>query len=128
MIEEQPARRDRALVVASAVVGLEGAAGLVAGVVFVLASLVGSPHDRATAVILGILLAIFGTGLLMLARALSRGSTWPRTPSYLAQFFGLVVAWYQRSTLPALSVVLLVVCVGAAVALTQSSASRPSRS
>ncbi|HET7310423.1 MAG TPA: hypothetical protein VFJ17_03770 [Mycobacteriales bacterium] len=110
------------------VVAAEGAAGVVAGIVFVVASLVGRPHDEMTAVILGVLLVVFGAGLLALARALARGRHWPRTPSYLAQFFGLVVAWYQRSTLPAVSVVLLVVCVGAVVALTQSSASRPSRS
>ncbi|HET6818903.1 MAG TPA: hypothetical protein VFH66_16865 [Mycobacteriales bacterium] len=110
------------------IVAAEGAAGVVAGLVFVVAALVGHPQDQATAVILGILLVVFGAGLLALARALARGRSWPRTPSYLAQFFGLVVAWYQRSTLPAVSVALLVVCVVAVVALTQSSASRPSRS
>jgi hypothetical protein len=110
------------------VVAVEGAAGFVAGLVFVLAAVIGSPEDRGTAIILGALLAAFGLGLLALARSLHRGSYWPRTPSYLAQFFGLVVAWYQRSTLPAISIVLLIVCVAAVVALTQSSASRPSRS
>ena len=110
------------------VVAAEGAAGVASGLVFVIAALVGQPHDQATAVILGVLLVIFGAGLLALARALRHGSRWPQTPSYLAQFFGLIVAWYQRTTLPAVSVVLLVVCVGAVVALTQSSASRPSRS
>ena len=110
------------------VVAAEGAAGVVAGVAVVIAALVGHPHDQATAVILGMLLVVFGAGLLALARALRRGRHWPVTPSYLAQFFGLVVAWYQRRTLPAVSVVLLVVCVGAVVALAQSSASRPSRS
>ena len=114
--------------VAVGVVALEGAAGVVAGAGFVVAALVGSPADEATAVVLGLLLVILGAGLLTLARSLLRGSEWPRTPSYLAQFFGLVVAWYQRSTLPAVSVVLLVVCVSAVVALSQSSASRPSRS
>jgi uncharacterized membrane protein HdeD (DUF308 family) len=97
-------------------------------VAFVIAALVGHPHDQATAVVLGALLVIFGAGLLALARSLRRGSHWPRTPAYLAQFFGLVVAWYQRTTLPAVSIGLLVVCAGAVVALTQSSASRPSRS
>jgi hypothetical protein len=110
------------------VVGLEGLAAFVAGVGFIVASLVGHPHDQATAVVLGVLLAIFGAGLLGLARALRRGRRWPRTPSYLAQFFGLIVAWYQRSTLLAVSLVLLVVCVAAVVALAQSSARRPSRS
>jgi hypothetical protein len=128
-MDEQPAPSDgRAPVAAAWVVGAEGAAGVLAGIGFVVAALAGSPQDRETAVILGVLLVLFGAGLLALARSLRRGSYWPRTPSYLAQFFGLVVAWYQRSTLPVVSLVLLVVCVGALIALSQSSASRPSRS
>src|SRR4051794_448550 len=128
-MDEQPAASDGPPAVAAAlVVGTEGVAGVFAGVAFVVAAIVGSPDDRGTAVILGVLLTLFGLGLLTLARSLRRGSYWPRTPSYLAQFFGLIVAWYQRSTLPAVSVVLLLVCVGAVVALSQSSASRPSRS
>ena len=110
------------------VVAAEGAAGVAAGLVFGIAAVIGHPDDQATAVVLGVLLVVFGAGLLCLARSLQRGSYWPRTPSYLAQFFGLIVAWYQRSTLPAVSVVLLVVCVTAVVTLAQSSASRPSRS
>ena len=128
MNDEVPVTPDRWLLAASTVVAVEGGAGLVAGLVFVVAALVGHPHDQATAVVLGVLLAIFGAGLLALARALRRGRYWPRTPSYLAQFFGLIVAWYQRSTLLAVSIVLLVVCVAAVVTLSQSSASRPSRS
>ena len=128
-MDEQPAAPNgKAPLAAALVVGAEGAAAFVAGVVFVVAALVGSPHDKQTAVVLGVLLAFFGAGMLAMARSLRRGSYWPRTPSYLAQFFGLIVAWYQRSTLPVVSIVLLVVCVGALVALSQSSASRPSRS
>ena len=128
-MDEQPAApNDRAALAAALVVGAEGVAAFAAGVVFVVAALVGSPHDKETAVVLGVLLALFGVGLVAMARSLRRNSYWPRTPSYLAQFFGLIVAWYQRSTLPVVSIVLLVVCVGALVALSQSSASRPSRS
>ena len=128
MNDEVSAAPDRWLLAACVIVAVEGAAGMVAGLVFVVAALVGHPHDQATAVILGVLLVLFGAGLLALARALRRDRHWPRTPSYLAQFFGLIVAWYQRSTLLAVSIVLLVVCVAAVVALAQSSASRPSRS
>ena len=128
-MDEQPAApNDRAALAAALVVGAEGVAAFAAGVVFVVAALVGSPHDKETAVVLGVLLALFGVGLVAMARSLRRNSYWPRTPSCLAQFFGLIVAWYQRSTLPVVSIVLLVVCVGALVALSQSSASRPSRS
>src|SRR3954464_8792791 len=128
MERDQQEPRHRALVAATAIVGAEGVAGVVAGAGFAIAALVGSPQDEATAVVLGVLLVIFGAGLSMLARALWRGSDWPRTPSYLAQFFGLIVAWYQRATLPAVSVALAVVCIAAVVALTQSSARSPSRS
>jgi len=128
-MDEQPAAPNaRAALAAALVVGAEGVAAFAAGVVFVVAALVGSPHDKETAVVLGVLLALFGVGLVAMARSLRRNSYWPRTPSCLAQFFGLIVAWYQRSTLPVVSIVLLVVCVGALVALSQSSASRPSRS
>ena len=128
MTEQPAARPDRVRVFAAAVVGVEGLAGVLTGLAFVVVALAGSPQDRGTAVFLGVLLVLFGAGLLTLARALRRGRSWPRTPSYLAQFFGLVVAWYQRSTLPAVSVTLLIVCVVAVVAVAQSSASRPSRS
>jgi len=128
MNDQQPVPQDRWLLAAVAVIAAEGVAGVAAGVAFVIASLVGHPHDQATAVVLGALLGIFGVALLALARALRRGRHWPRTPSYLAQFFGLIVAWYQRSTLLAVSIVLAVVCLAAVAALAQSSASRPSRS
>jgi hypothetical protein len=102
---------------AAALVGLEGAAACATGIGFAVAALVGHPDDRGTAVLLGGLLTLYGVGVLLVARGIARGSHWARTPAYLIQFFALVVAWYQRDTLPAVTVALGLVSVAAVVAL-----------
>ena len=105
---------------AAIVVGVEGAAGVVAGIGFVIAALVGHPHDRGTAVLLGVLLGVYGAGVVLVGRGLDRERSWARTPAFLVQFFVLVVAWYQRDTLPAVTAVLAVVAAAAVTALTLS--------
>ena len=102
---------------AAVVVGLEGVGGVAAGLGFVIAALVGHPHDRATAVLLGVLLALYGAGVVLVGRGVDRHKSWARTPAFLVQFFALVVAWYQRDTLPAVTAALVVVAVAAVVAL-----------
>jgi hypothetical protein len=108
--------------VAVALVAVEGVACVAAGIGFVVAALVGHPSDRGVAVFLGALLALYGAGVLLVARGLRRLRAWARTPAFLVQFFALVVAWYQRSTLPAVAAVVAVVAVAAAVALLRSAA------
>jgi len=103
--------------VAVVVVAAEGTAALVAGAGFLVATLVGSPADRGTAVFLSVLFMLFGLALFAMGRGLHRDRAWPRTPALLTQFFGLVVAWNQRSTLPAVAVALGLVCVVAGAAL-----------
>jgi len=105
---------------AAAVLALEAAAAAATGVGFVIAALASSPSDRGTAVLLGVLLVVFGAGLAGLARGTARGRRWARTPAFLAQFFGLVVAWNQHRTLPAVAIALAIVCVGAVVALARA--------
>jgi hypothetical protein len=105
-------------------VGLEGAACIVAGIGFVVAALVGHPHDRATAVVLGVLLGLYGAGVVLVGRGLDRHRSWARTPAFLVQFFVLVVAWYQRDTLPAVSALLAVVAIAAILALALSGRAR----
>ena len=102
---------------AAALVALEGLAGVVAGAGFVIAALAGDPSNRSDAVVLGCLLLLYGAGVLAIARGVLRARDWARTPAFLVQFFGLVVAWYQRETLPVLTAVLGVVCLGAVAAL-----------
>lgn len=103
--------------VAAGVVALEGLAAVVAGVGFLVAALSGKPADRGTAVTLAVLLVILGAGLLAAARGLWRCRPVSQTPSYLAQFFTLVVAYYQRHTLVAVTVVLAALAVVAVAAL-----------
>ena len=104
-------------VVAAGLVGLEAVATVVTGLAFVVAALVGHPSDRGVAVFMGALLACYGAGVGLAARGIARGRAWARTPALLVQFFGLVVAWYQRHTLPAVTVAVAVVAVAATVAV-----------
>jgi hypothetical protein len=115
--------------VAALIVAVEGVGAVVAGVGFTIAALVGHPHDRGTAIFLGLLLTVYGAAIVWVARGIDRERHWARTPAFLTQFFALIVAWYQRDTLPAVTVVVGVVAIAAVVCLAraQSSASRPSR-
>jgi len=102
---------------AAALVALEGAAGVAAGAGFALTALVGHPDDRGTAVLLGVLLMLYGVGMLLVARGVFRARRWARTPAYLIQFFALIVAWNQRHSLPAVAAAVGVVALAAVAAL-----------
>lgn len=105
---------------AAVVIAVEGIAGVVTGLVFAIAALVGHPSDRATAVLLGVLLMLYGGAVVLVGRGIDRGRGWARTPAYLVQFFALVVAWYQRDTLPAVTAGLAIAAVAAIVTLARS--------
>ena len=107
----------RPLLAAAALVGLEGAAATVAAVGFGAAALTGHPSDRATALTLAVLLLVLGLGLLLVARGLARQRPAAATPAYLAQFFALIVAYYQRHTLIAVTIAVGVVAIATVVAL-----------
>jgi hypothetical protein len=102
---------------AAALVAVEGAAATVAAVGFAVASVSGHPADRATALTLAGLLLVLGAGLLLVARGLLRQRPAAATPAYIAQFFTLIVAYYQRHTLVGVTVALVVLAVATAVAL-----------
>jgi len=114
---------------AASIVAVEGVGAIAAGFGFTIAALVGHPHDRGTAIFLGVLLATYGAAIVAVARGIDRGRRWARTPAFLTQFFALVVVWYNRDSLPVVTAVIGVIAIGAIVALVfaQSSASRPSR-
>jgi hypothetical protein len=103
--------------VAGALVAAEGAAAAVAGVGFAVAGLTAHPADRTTSLTLAGVLLVIGAGVLLVARGLLRRRPAAATPAYLAQFFTLVVAWYQRHTLVVVTVVLALVAVAAVAAL-----------
>jgi hypothetical protein len=98
-------------------VAAEGAAAVLAGAGFAIAAFAAHPDNRGVTLALGGLLALYGVGILLIARGLWRERRWARTPAFLVQFFGLVVAWNQRGTLLPVAVVLAVVCGVAVVAL-----------
>lgn len=103
--------------VASALVGLEGLAAVAAAVGFAVAALAGHPSDRATALTLAAVLVILGAGLVAVARGLARQRPAAATPAYLAQFFALIVAYYQRHTLLAVTIGVGLVAVATVAAL-----------
>ena len=115
-------RPPRPLAVAAALVGVEALGCLAAGIGFLVAVGVGKPADRGVAATLAALLLAFGAGLAVDARGLWRARPAAQTPAYLAQFFALVVAWYQRHTLVAVTVVLAVVAVATVAVLAAPSA------
>jgi phosphatidylserine synthase len=102
---------------AAALVAAEGVAAGVAATAFAVAAFTGHPADRATTLTLAAVLLVLAAGVVVVARALRRGRPAAATPAYLAQFFTLVVAWYQRHTLLAVTVVLAVVALATVVAL-----------
>jgi hypothetical protein len=102
---------------AAALVAIEGLAGAAAAVGFAVAAVTGHPADRATALTLAALLAVLAAGLVLVARGLLQARPAAATPAYLAQFFTLIVAYYQRHTLLVVTVALAVVAVATVVAL-----------
>ena len=113
----EPSTPPTPLRIASALVGLEGTAAAAAGVGFAVAALAGHPSDRATALTLAAVLVILGGGLVLVARGLARQRPAAATPAYLAQFFALIVAYYQRQTLLAVTIGVGLVALATAAAL-----------
>jgi hypothetical protein len=103
--------------IAASIVAVEGVGAVVAGIGFTTAALVGHPHERGTAVFLGLLLSVYGVAIVAVARGIDRGRRWARTPAFLTQFFALVVVWYNRGSLPVVTAVVGVVAVAAVVSL-----------
>lgn len=109
--------RPPSLTLAAVVVAAEAVAAVAAGIGFVVAAVAGKPADRGVALTLAVLLVVLGAGVLVVARGLWRSRPAAQTPAYLAQFFAGVIAYYQRHTLPAVTIVVLVVVLIALAAL-----------
>ena len=109
--------RPATLRVAAALVAAEGAAAAAAAVGFGVAAFTGHPADRPTTLTLAAVLLVLAVGVFVVARGLARQRPAAATPAYLAQFFTLVVAWYQRHTLIAVTVVLTAVALTTVAAL-----------
>ncbi len=71
--------------------GVEGAALFVLGVVYGVVSGLGRPENRLGAELAAALLVVLGIVVVLLARATASGRTWPRTPSVVVNVIALPV-------------------------------------
>jgi hypothetical protein len=101
--------RPQTLTVAAGLVALQAAAFATWGAVELVRALVGHPHDKNTAVLLGVVVLILAAGVFAAARGLWRIRRWAQAPTYLVQFFSVIIAMGQLTKLPALMIPLLVV-------------------
>jgi hypothetical protein len=91
--------------------------------------------DRASmAVTVAVFFLVYGVGLLLCARAVTRGQSWARSPIVLAQLIQLGVAWNYRGA-PTTGLAIGLVVVAAVVlagllhpASVEALADRPGRS
>jgi hypothetical protein len=109
--------RPRSIEAAAALVGLQAFALGVWGAVELVRALVGHPSDRGTAVLLGIVVLIYASGVGFAARGVWVMRRWAQSPSYLVSFFAVVIGIGQLHTLPALMVPLILIGAGSFVAL-----------
>jgi hypothetical protein len=112
----------RSLRVSAVLVAVQAAALAVWGLVELIRSLVGHPHDRGTAVLLGVVVLIYAVGVFAAARGLWLARRWAQTPTYLVQFFSIVLGIGQLKTLPYLMVPLIIVALAALVAVSRPEA------
>jgi hypothetical protein len=109
--------RPLSLRVAAALMALEAAGlggyGLVEGV----RALVGHPQDRATALLLGVVIGIYAAGVMTAALGLWRVRRWAQTPTYLVQFFSFVIGIGQLHTLPGIGIPLIIIAAAILVAV-----------
>jgi hypothetical protein len=110
-------QRPASLSLAAGLVALEAAGMAVYGVVELVRAVVGHPQSRGTAILLGIVVLIYAAGVAATAVGLWRVRRWAQTPTYLVQFFSLVIGIGQLHTLPALMIPLLVAAVLTLVAV-----------
>jgi hypothetical protein len=104
-------QRPASLSVAAALVALEAAGMAIFGIVELVRAVVGHPQSRGTAILLGVVVLIYAAGIAAAALGLWRVRRWAQTPTYLVQFFSLVIGIGQLHTLPGLMIPLLVVAV-----------------
>ena len=109
--------RPQTLTVAALLVALQGAAFATFGAVELIRSFVGHPHDKQTAVLLGVVVLILSAGVLVAALGLWRMKRWAQAPTYLVQFFSIVVGMGQLTKLPAMMVPLILVGVATLVSV-----------
>ncbi|WP_432134023.1 MULTISPECIES: hypothetical protein [unclassified Streptomyces] len=119
--------RPRRLTYAAALVGLEGLALLVGGVLIAVLGLIGEPDDREQAVTLGITLLALALLPLLAARGLLGRRGWSRGPAVITQIMALPIAYNllqaDSAAVPG-GILLAVVAVAALVLLVNGETTR----
>ncbi|WP_328807954.1 hypothetical protein [Nonomuraea antri] len=112
-------KRPWSLIVAAAVVALEGLVALGLGGFVAVESLVGKPDDVTSAIAEAVFGVLVGAGLLWVAwGGLYKKERWGRAPGVLAQIFVLPVAWtLMQSGQARLGIPLIVVALAGLAAL-----------
>jgi hypothetical protein len=103
--------------VAAALVAIQGLAFTVYGVVELLRALFGHPHDKSTAVLLGITVIVLAAGIFVAAYGLMQMRRWAQSPTYIVQFFSIIIGMGQLGTLPAMMVPLVIIGLATLVAV-----------
>jgi hypothetical protein len=109
--------RPRSLEIAAALVALQALALAAWGLTELIRALVGHPHDRGTAVLLGVVVLVYAAGVAFAARGVWNLRRWSQTPSYLVSFFAVVIGIGQLHTVAALAVPLILIGIASFVAL-----------
>ncbi|MFI2430883.1 hypothetical protein [Streptomyces sp. NPDC018693] len=119
--------RPRRLTYAAALVGLEGLALVVGGVLAMVLGLVGEPDDRQQAVTLGVTLLALALLPLLAARGLLARRGWSRGPAVITQIMALPIAYNllqaDSVAIPA-GIVIAVVAVAALVLIVNGETTR----
>ncbi|MBV9486640.1 MAG: hypothetical protein JO246_11335 [Frankiaceae bacterium] len=109
--------RPQSLKIAAGLVLLQALALVGWGATELIRALTGDPNDRGTAVLLGVVVMIYATGVALAARGVWNARRWSQTPSYLVSFFAVVVGFGQVNHLPAVMIPMIVIGIAAFVAL-----------
>jgi hypothetical protein len=105
------------LEIAALLVLVQAAVLAVWGVTELVRALTGHPNDRGTAVLLGVLVLVYATGVAFAARGLWRAKRWAQTPTYLVSFFAIVIGFGQLDTLPLITIPLIIIGLATFIAV-----------
>jgi hypothetical protein len=103
------------LTVTAALVAAQAAGLAIYGAVMLIRGLVGHPAHKDDAVLLGVVLLVCAGGVITAAIGLWRMRRWAQAPTYLVQFFSIVIGMGQLAHIPALMVPLIALGVGTLV-------------
>ena len=91
----QTRTRSSTLPLAALIVAVQGLAMLTLGLALLVGSVAGNPDSLVGAILIGVLAAMGGGGLLLCAWGLRHRRRWSRSPALVWQLLMIPVGWYQ---------------------------------